>query len=217
MEAAVVAAVLAVAVVGWMVLFCGRGDIWRRTWAVAATLIACSVGGLALVGELEAAFGPTGPGEVAAGAGVGVAWLVATHVGHAALCRLLPALVEQVDDLYQLGEDDPPRRVIGPILAMAAAEELVFRGVVQSQWGIVAAVVAYAAVQVVERNGALVLAAFLGGVVWGGLYWWTSSLVAAFVAHALWTASLTLLWPLRACADREVPGPVRPRGREARA
>jgi membrane protease YdiL (CAAX protease family) len=204
----VVAGGVVLAAVGWVVLFDrGRGDIWPRTWVVAAVLGGYAAGALALTGELADAWGPSGPAEVAAGAAVGAAWLVATHVGHAVLARLVPSFVEQVRDLYQLG-GAPARRVLGPILAMAAAEELLFRGLVQSQWGLAAAVVVYAGVQVVERNWALVLAAVLGGAVWGALYWWTGSLLAAIVAHAIWTATLTLVWPLREPGGREVIPPA---------
>ena len=200
MEALVVVGAVALAFGAWVVLFGrGRDDIWPRTWAIAGVLSAYSVGGLALLGELGDAVGGLGPVDVAAGAAVGVAWLVATHVGHAVLCRVFPSFVDQVQDLYQLGADQSPRRVVGPILAMAVAEELLFRGVVQSQWGFVAGVAAYTAVQTVERKWALTLAGLLGGVVWGGLYLVTDSLLAAVVAHAVWTLSLTLVWPLRGC------------------
>ena len=216
MDAVVVIGAVALAFGAWVVLFGrGRDDIWPRTWAIAGVLIAYSVGGLALLGELGDAVGDAGPADVAAGAAVGVAWLVATHVGHAVLCRLVPSFVDQVRDLYGLGVDQPAGRVIGPILAMAAAEELLFRGVVQSQWGFAAGVCVYTAVQLVERKWALTLAGFLGGVVWGGLYLWTGSLLAAVIAHAVWTVALTLVWPLRDCRQAS-PGPVSP-GRAAPA
>ena len=198
MELAVVAGAVVVAVVAWLLLFGGRrDDIWPRTWAVAGALIVVSVAALAALGRLADVVGPVGPAEVVAGLAVGAAWLVATHVGHAVLCRLFPSFVAQVRDLYGLGAGEPARRVLGPILAMAAAEELLFRGVVHTLAGFAAGVAVYGAVQIIERKWVLVLAAVLGGVVWGGLYEWTGGIVAPFVAHALWTASLTLVWPLR--------------------
>lgn len=212
MEVLAVAGALVVALVAWVVLFVVEpGRMWPRTWAVAGVLVAYSVGALAAIGELGDAVGDFGIREVAAGVAVGVAWLVATHIGYAVLCRLFPSFGDQLDDLYLLGGDDPPSRVLGPILAMALAEELLFRGVVQSQWGLAAGVVAYTAVQVVERKWALTLAALLGGTVWGVLYWWSEGLVAPFVAHAIWTATLTLVWPLGG------GGEVSPRAGAARA
>lgn len=198
MQAVAVIGVIAVALAGWVVLFVVRpGGMWPRTWGVAAVLVACSVGALAAIDALGEAVGEPGPADVAIGLAVGGAWLAATHVGYAVLRRLFPSFRHQLADLYLLGGDDPASTVLGPILAMAAAEELLFRGVVQSQWGLLAGAAAYTGVQLVERKWALTLAALLGGTVWGVLYWWTEGLLAPFVAHALWTACLTLVWPLR--------------------
>ncbi len=197
--AAVVGAVV-LAVVAWIVLFRrDRDDIWPRTWVIAVVLIAYAAAALAVVGRLAEVIGPIGLIEAAVGVGAGVAWLAATHVGHAVLCRLFPSFIEQVQDLYRLGVGDPATRVFGPILAMALAEELLFRGVVQGLAGFVVAVVAYTGVQLVEGKWALVLAGFLGALVWGGLAVVTEGLLAPFVAHAIWTLSLTLVWPLRGC------------------
>ncbi len=208
MTAAAVLGAVVVGFVGWLVLFGRRrDDIWPRTWAIAGVLIAYSLGVLAALGELSEVVGPVGPVQVAVGAGVGAAWLVATHIGHAVLCRLFPSFIDQVKDLYGLGVNDPATRVIGPILAMAVAEELLFRGVVQGLAGTVIGVVVYTAVQLVERKWALALAALLGGIVWGGLFELTGGLVAPIVAHALLTLSLTLVWPLRGCRDAPIEGP----------
>lgn len=208
-EIIVLAGAILVGFVAWALLFQRRrDDIWPRTWAIAISLIVLSIGGLAVLGRLDDVVGPVGVPEVASGVAVGAAWLVATHVGHAVLCRLFPTFVEQVRDLYRLGVDARPARVIGPILAMAVAEELLFRGVVQGTAGYLVGVAVYTVVQVVERKWALVLAAFLGGAIWGGLFAWTGGLVAPVVAHATWTLSLTLVWPLRGCGHREIETPA---------
>ena len=215
MELAVVAGAVVVAVVAWLLLFGGRrDDIWPRTWLVAGALIAVSTAALAALGRLVEVIGPVGPPEVLAGVAAGVAWLVATHVGHAVLGWLFPSFVEQVRDLYGLGADEPARRVLGPILAMALAEELLFRGVVHTLAGFATGVAVYGAVQVIERKWVLVLAAVLGGIVWGGLYEWTGGIVAPVVAHAIWTATLTLVWPLGGRGD---DAGVSPATRGARA
>jgi len=91
---------------------------------------------------------------------------------------------------------------------MAVAEELLFRGVVQGEAGFVVGVVVYTAVQAVERKWALVLAAFLGGTLWGALFALTGGLVAPVLAHALWTVALTLVWPLGGGGHRPVE-PIR--------
>lgn len=209
MNAAVVGASVLVALVAWVALFRGdRDDIWPRTWVIALALIAWSLGALALAGDLDDVVGPVDPVAVGAGLGVGLAWLVATHVGHALLCRLFPSFIEQVQDLYRLGVDDPPRRVLAPIVAMAAAEELLFRGVVAGLGGFALGVLVYTAVQFVEGKWALTLAAFLGGLVWGGLQLATGGIIAPIIAHALWTGSLTVVWPLRGCGPRRILTPA---------
>ena len=160
----IVAVGMVVAAGGWFVLFRGdRSDIWPRTWAVAATLIAYSTGALAATGHLRTALGPVDATVVAIGVGVGTMWLVATHLGHAVLCRLFPSFIDQVRDLYRLGVDDPWTRVLGPIVAMAVAEELLFRAVIGGVGGFALGVAFYTAVQLFERKWALVLAALLGG------------------------------------------------------
>ena len=74
---------------------------------------------------------PDRAAELGVGVGVGAIWLVATHIGHAVLCRLFPSFVDQVRTSTASVVDDPPSRVLGPIVAMAVAEELLFRGVIQ--------------------------------------------------------------------------------------
>lgn len=209
MEAGTVAVTVVVAFAAWWFLFGrGRADIWVRTWVVAPALIAYSVSALAVAGRLDEVLGPVGAVEIALGIGVGVAWLVATHVGHAVLCRLIPSFGDQVEGLYDLGADDPPARVVGPLVVMAVAEELLFRGVVQTIAGFAAGLALYTLVQFVERKWALALAALLGGAIWGALYEWTGGLVAPVLAHAVWTLSLTLVWPLRGCGREPMPTPA---------
>ena len=209
MTTLVVLAAVVVAASAWIALFRrDRDDIWPRTWVIAASLVAFSVAGLAWVDELRTAVGPVNLTTVGLGLGAAVVWLVATHIGHAVLCRLFPSFVEQVQDLYRLGVDDPPSRVLGPILAMALAEELLFRGVIQGLAGFAAGAAVYTAVQVFERKWALVLAGFIAALVCGGLYEVTGGLVAPVIAHATWTSVLTLVWPLRGCGRRRIETPA---------
>jgi uncharacterized protein len=188
---------VALSLVLWYFLFVRRRErLWTATWLVAGALIAYSVAVLAALGELGDTIGPVGAAELAAGVAVGTAWLAATHVGHAVLARIFPGFVDQVRDLYRLGEDEAPSRVAGPVVAMAVGEELLFRGVVQGLTGFAVGVVVYAGVQAVERKWALVLAAVISGVIWGGLFELTGGLAAPVVAHVIWTLGLVLVWPL---------------------
>jgi membrane protease YdiL (CAAX protease family) len=205
-----IAAGLVLALAAWAFLFrLPRDGLWPRTWVVAPMVIAYSLAALAADDRLADTIGPVDPAEAAAGLGVGAAWLVATQVGHRVLCRLVPAFVAQVEDLYRIRDDHTPVwAMVGGVALMGLAEELLFRGLVQGGIGLLAAVVAYTLVQSVEGKWALALAALLGGVVWGLLFAWRDGLVAPVVAHVLWTGTLTFLWPLRPARPAPVVDPV---------
>jgi len=200
---------MAIMVAGaWAFMFLpDRRDIWPRTWVAAAALTVTSVASLAWLGRLGETLGPLDAREVAIGVAVGTAWLVATHVGYAVLCRLVPAFSDQVSDLYRLGDGDSTSRMVGPIIAMGVAEELAFRGVLQGVGGFTLALIAYTAVQGFEGKWALGLAALLGGAVWGLLFAWRGGLVAPIVAHVLWTGVLTFVWTLGGCAGERLGRP----------
>ncbi len=189
-----------------------RPGIWTRTWIAAGVVGATAVLGLAALGRLGEIAGPIDATELAIGLGVGGAWLVATHVGYAVITRLFPAFGDQVRDLYRLGEEDRAARMVGPIVAMGVAEELLFRGVLQGVGGLAIALITYTLVQVFERKWSLALAALLGGAVWGALFAWRGGLVAPIAAHVLWTGMLTFVWTLgTAPKPQETDDPVRER------
>lgn len=188
-----------VALVVWAYLFLPpRRGMWLRTWVGAFVLTGVAVAVLAADDRLGAVTGPFTVAEAAIGLGVGAAWLLATQAGYRLLDAVLPGVAAQVEDLYRARDGDDARRLVLPIVAMGLAEELFFRGVIQDRAGLVAALVVYTAVQVVERKWMLVLAALVGGLVTGALFWWRGGLVAPALAHVLWTSVLTFVWPLSA-------------------
>lgn len=207
--------VIVLATLGWAYLFLKpAAGLWTRTWLVAGVLSIAAVGTLAIEGDLDSTLGPVEPGVIAAGVGIGAAWLVATHVGHAVCCRLLPGFLDRVTELYALRTGDRVATMVGPVVAMAVAEELVFRGVVQGSLGVLGGVLVYGAVQLVARNWALTAAALLGGAVWGLLAWWTRGLLAPVLAHLIWTGTLTFVWPLRGCGDEPGGADAAPTARD---
>lgn len=198
--------VLAVTAAGWAYVFVpDRRGIWRRSWLTAGVLTTLSIVALASSGELGDAVGGVGLEAIGAGVGVGVAWVVATQVGHRVLCEFVPSFIDQVRDLYAIAAGDRRRDIVIALVSMALAEEFVFRLVTQREFGIVAAVIAYSVVQAVERNWALMLAGAACGAVWGLLYAWQDGLAAPLVAHVIWTGVLTFVWPLRGCGGEPVP------------
>jgi uncharacterized protein len=202
-DGVVLALGMAIALAGWWYLFrLPPEGLWNRTWVVGASLGTYAIVALALGDRLTTAPGPVTAASIGTGLGVGGAWLVATHVGHVVLCRILPGFLEQVTDLYSLREGDRVRDMVGPVVVLATAEELFFRGVVQGHLGVIGSIAVYTAVQLVAGRWALTLAAALGGAVWGLLAWWTGGLVAPVLAHVLWTSALAFVWPLRGCGPR---------------
>ncbi|MEO6653337.1 MAG: CPBP family intramembrane glutamic endopeptidase [Ilumatobacteraceae bacterium] len=198
--------VLAATFVGWAYIFVlPRPGIWVRSWTAAGVLVSGSAAALWRAGELGDAVGTTTIRAVLVGLGAGAAWVIITQIGHQILCRLLPSFIERVRDLYSIATGDRRVDVAIALVAMAVAEEFVFRLVVQREFGIIAGIVAYAAVQAVERNWALMLAGALCGAVWGVLYAWQDNLAAPLVAHVIWTGTLTFFWPLRGCDGNRVP------------
>lgn len=197
--------VLVVTFAAWGYIFAlPRPGIWVRSWTAAGVMVATSATALWRAGELGDAVGNTSVSSVLVGIGAGIGWVVVTQVGHRILCRLLPSFIEQVRALYSIAAGDRRLDVAIALVALAVAEEFVFRMVLQREFGIVAGVIAYAAVQAVERNWALMLAGALCGTVWGLLYAWQDSLVAPLVAHVIWTGTLTFFWPL-GCDGNRVP------------
>lgn len=198
--------VLVVTVAGWAFIFAlPRPGIWVRSWTAAGVLVAVSAVALWRAGELGEAVGTRSLSAAFVGIGAGIAWVVVTQIGHQILCRLLPSFIEQVRALYSIAAGDRRLDVAIALVALAVAEEFVFRMVLQREFGIVAGIIAYAAVQAIERNWALMLAGALCGTVWGLLYAWQDNLAAPLVAHVIWTGTLTFFWPLRGCDGNRVP------------
>lgn len=208
-ETVVLAVSIVVAVGAFAYMFAlPRPGIWPRTWVAAGLVGGTAVAGLLALGRIRELVGPFTVEEIGIGLLVGGAWLVVTHVGYVAVSWIFPAFGDQVRDLYRLGDEDSSRRMIGPIVAMGVAEELLFRSVLQGVGGLALALAAYTAVQVFERKWALALAALLGGVVWGLLFAWRGGVIAPVVAHVLWTGVLTFVWPLGGAPRPQASDPV---------
>jgi membrane protease YdiL (CAAX protease family) len=192
--AAIAGAILAAAL--WVLVFrVHRLSLWNRSWLAAAVLIGYAITALAVIGRLDRVLGAVSPLEVGLGLAAGAASVVATHIGSRILRRLAPAFSRQLGGLYGMA-GGTPLEIAGPLLAMAVAEELLFRGVVQGELGLLVALGLYVAVQLVTGQWGLLIAAAFGGLLWGGLVSWRDGLVAAVVAHAVWTSVLVLVWPL---------------------
>ena len=189
---------LVVAAVAWGLLFTlGREGFWPRAAAAGA-----SIGLYALVvlrDSLERLFRPElteiGIGVAAAAVLWAVFWL-----GDRLVTRLFPRLSAQVDDLYAVRGETTTARMPFVLAVIGPAEEIFWRGLIQSRAGIAVALVAYALVHVWERKPILLLAALVGGVFWGGLFAWRGTLVAPVVSHLLWDLAIIVWFPTRRSA-----------------
>ena len=192
---ATVAVGLVVAAVAWGLLFAlGRDHFWPRAAAAGAVIGAYGlVAQRGVLGDLFA----TDAGDVALGVvAAAVLWAV-FWIGDRLLTRLLPRLSAEVDDLYAVRGETTRARMPFVLAVIGPAEEIFWRGLIQSRAGIAVALVAYALVHVWERKPILLVAALVGGAFWGGLYAWTGSLVAPIVSHLLWDLAIIVWFPTR--------------------
>lgn len=195
-----------VAFAAWTYVFCPpRRGIWVRT-RISATAMIVAAGAVLLADDrLGEAFGSVDARTVVLGVGVGVGWLIATQIGVRVIALVIPSIIDRAGELYEIAAGDRRRDIAIAVVSMALAEEMVFRGVIQLEWGLFAGIVGYTVVQVVERNWALVLAGLACGTVFGVLAEWTDGLTAPLIAHLIWTGSLTFVWPLKDPSGVPVP------------
>ncbi len=200
----VVAVGLVVAAASWAWLFAREGDgtafgpirpgFWNR--APVAGLVIGSYAAVAQRQRLEALLSPTLL-DVAIGVGAAAALYGAFWLGDRLITAFLPALADQVADLYGLRSSARPARMVGVLVLVGACEEIFWRGFVQSRAGVAVALAGYAAVHLWERKAVLVLAAVAGGAAWAALYSWRTTLVAPIVCHVLWDLAVVAWFPFR--------------------
>ncbi|MBP6941910.1 MAG: CPBP family intramembrane metalloprotease [Syntrophorhabdaceae bacterium] len=149
----------------------------------------------------------TGIGILAAIALYGIFWL-----GHEMLilanayAGLLPRRVENLNAIYA-SRAELPQYLIAILLffPIGFGEEIYWRGFIQrlfqARWGKGAAllltVVLYTGVHLSTGNPVLILAAFICGVYWSGLYWYTGSIVPVLISHMLWDPFIFIIAPIK--------------------
>ena len=191
---------IALAIVGWAVLF---GLAWGNFW-VKLGLTASTVAGYALLWERPRIR------FTATSVGVGMASAVLLYgvfyLGNALAPLLLPGAAGEVGGIYALGEGASRLAVFLLLfLVTGPAEEIFWRGFLQGRlmdrfgpWpGFLAATLLYGAVHAFSGNLMLVLAAFVAGAWWGAQYLWRRDLAALIVSHSLWSAVIFAVAPVR--------------------
>jgi len=144
-----------------------------------------------------------------ANVGLGVAVAIALYAvfwaGGLFLGILFPGSRELIGSVYAT-KTALPEWTIALLLVciIGPAEEIFWRGLVQkhlitatnSNVGLILAALIYALVHLWAKNGVLVLAAFVCGLIWGWLYLQRGSLIPVIVSHALWDVAIFIIAPL---------------------
>jgi hypothetical protein len=115
-----------------------------------------------------------------------------------------PIFSQGISQVYGLRSNEPHWLIaVLLIFPIGPGEELYWRGLIQrtfgekkgSNVGLIIASLAYALVHLPTLNPPLILTALIGGLVWGGLYKLTNSLVPGIVSHVLWDLMIFVLLP----------------------
>lgn len=186
---------LLLAAIAWGLLFAmGRDGFWTRAAVAGAAIGVYAL--VALRSSLSELFAFTYVDIVIGIVSAAVLWAV-FFVGDRIVTRLFPKLSSEVDDLYAVRGETTAARMPLVLAVIGPAEEIFWRGLIQSRAGIVVALVAYALVHIWERKPILLLAAVVGGAFWGAIYAYTGTLVAPILSHLLWDLAIIVWFPTR--------------------
>ena len=152
---------------------------------------------------------------IAAGVGVGVLMVAATHAGYSVVKALIPQVQPATEELYALlnvGAFSAGARA-ALIVVIASSEEVLFRGTIAGRrfpfesdqhtrllrnrtLRIVGLAVLYALATTTLGSPLLVACAFCCGLTWGVLRVICRSVLAPIVAHVIWDLGVLILWPV---------------------
>jgi membrane protease YdiL (CAAX protease family) len=138
------------------------------------------------------------------GVGAGCLMAAATYLLYPALARLSPFIAIEATRLYASFRALPPVIASLALLPVIVGEELVWRGVVQTElvrrlgrWrGVTLAALVYALAHAPLRSPLLLAVALLCGMTWGALRAVSGSLVPSLLAHLVWDLVVLLWLPL---------------------
>lgn len=126
--------------------------------------------------------------------------------GNAAAPFVVRGASAQVSGIYSLGDGSSRAAVLALLLLVTGpGEEIFWRGFLQERLqrslgpcpGFAVATLVYGGVHVFSRNPMLVLAALVAGCVWGLQYLWRKDLASLVLSHALWSAVIFVIAPVR--------------------
>jgi uncharacterized protein len=171
-----------------------RAHFWDRMTATGVIL-----GGLALATDRGARGTRIGPKEVALGLGTAAGLYGIFRVGDAIAREVMPRGNEEIGDIYALRSLRPKEELAARLgVVIGPAEELFWRGFVQSRTGYLTATALYGGAHVVTENATLIGAATVAGAYWGFLRAIGVPLGALVVSHVAWDIWIFLIAPTEA-------------------
>ena len=191
---------LATAYAAFAATFLGpRGRFWRRMTGAGAIL-----GAVALAGEPSLRRTRVGPRDVAMGAAAAAALYGIFRGGDRMARRIMPRGDAEIGAVYDLRSVGAVPEIAARLaLVIAPAEELFWRGLVQSRLtrrygavgGAALAAAAYGGAHAVTGNATLVGAASVAGAFWSALAAAGVPMGALIASHALWDLLIFVVAP----------------------
>jgi hypothetical protein len=190
-------------ILGWLAAAASAGPlgIWPAIGGAAVGL-----GGAVFVLDHATALGSLRPSArlILLGVGAGCLMAAATYLLYPPLARLAPFIASDTARLYASFRALPAGIASLALLPVITGEELVWRGVVQTELvrrlgptaGVVVAALAYALAHAPLGSPILLAVALLCGMAWGTLRAASGSLVPSLLAHAVWDILVFLWFPL---------------------
>jgi hypothetical protein len=168
-----------------------RARFWDRMTATGVVL-----GGLALATDRDARGTRIGPKEIALGLGTAAGLYGIFRVGDTIAREVMPRGKEEIGDVYALRSLRPKEELAARLgVVIGPAEELFWRGFVQSRTGYLAATALYGGAHLVTENATLIGAATVAGAYWGFLRAIGVPLGALVVSHVAWDIWIFLIAP----------------------
>jgi len=127
------------------------------------------------------------------------------YLGYLLSPFIVPGAVRQVGGIYAMGTNTD-RFLIALLLLFITGpgEEIFWRGFLQKNLmarygtaaGWVITTLIYGSVHIFSLNVMLIMAAYVAGAFWGGLYLWKRDLAPVIVSHSLWSAVIFAVFPI---------------------
>ena len=178
-----------------------RARFWDRMTATGLVL-----GGLALATDRDTRRVRIGPSEVALGLATAAGLYGIFRVGDTVAREVMPRGGEEIGDIYALRSLRPKEELAARLgLVIGPAEELFWRGFVQSRTGYLTATALYGGAHIVTENATLIGAATVAGAYWGLLRAIGVPLGALVVSHVAWDIWIFLVAPTEASIEAVSP------------